>query len=337
MTTKLYKNPTIHTLATDLGLKITTDPVSAIKDHCHRQIKRFLKEFAHCSTLSGLLDLAAQKLGTTFREIHCDDDLTQLTREYADRGEPCAALFHSELTEDVYGVTFKLCRPGKFDLPYISLIDCRGNKVHKVYFTKWHELGHLLILTDQRRLSFKRTHALHELKSPEESMVDVIAGEFAYYAPMVLPYAKGGLTFTTIDSARAALCPEGSYQSALIGLVKVWPTSCVLIEARWAGKQSSHPGQYAVSCALRAAHVLVNDAARESGLRLHRNFRVPESSVIHRVYAESLSEGTANENLDWWTSSDGTRLQDQELRVSAKRIGNTIYALLIPIPSRTTH
>jgi hypothetical protein len=59
--------------------------------------------------------------------------------------------------------------------------------------------------------------------------------------------------------------------------------------------------------------------------------------VIHRVFAESLSEGTANENLDWWTSSDGTRLQDQELRVSAKRIGNTIYALLIPIPSRTTH
>jgi hypothetical protein len=337
MTTKLYKNPTIHTLATDLGLKIATDPVSAIKDHCHRQIKRFLKEFAHCSSLVGLLDLAAQKLGTTFREIHSDQDLAQLTKEYAGRGETCAALFHSELTEDVYGVTFKLSRPGKFDLPYISLIDCRGSKVHKAYFTKWHELGHLLILTDQRRLSFKRTHALHELKSPEESMVDVIAGEFAYYAPMIRPYAKGGLSFKAIDSAREALCPEGSYQSALIGLVKVWPTSCVLVEARWAGKQSAQPGQYAASCALRAAHVLVNDAARERGLQLHRNFRVPESSVIYRVFAESLSEGTADENLNWWTSSDGARLQDQELKVSAKRIGNTIYALMIPIPSRTVH
>jgi hypothetical protein len=83
--------------------------------------------------------------------------------------------------------------------------------------------------------------------------------------------------------------------------------------------------------------VLVNDAAREEGLQLHRNFRVPESSVIHRVFTESLSEGTANENLNWWKSSDGIRLQDQELSVSAKRVGNTIYALLIPLLSRTVH
>ena len=330
MTTKLQKNPTIYTLATDLGLKITTDPVSAIKDHCHRQIKRFIKEFSHCTTLSGLLDLAAQKLGTTFREVHSDDDLVQLTKEYADRGETCAALFNSELTDDVHGVTFRLCRPGKFDLPYISVIDCRGSKAQRVYFTKWHELGHLLILTDQRRLSFKRTHALHEFKSPEESMVDVIAGEFAYYAPMVLPYAKGGLNFEALDNARAALCPEGSYQSGLIGLVKVWPVPCLLVEASWAGKKSSKPGRYVASFALRAVHVLVNDAARELGLQLHKNFRVPERSVIHQVFAESLSGGTANENLGWWESSDGTRLEKQELMVSAKRIGSTIYALLIP-------
>jgi len=330
MTTKLQNNPTIHTLATDLGLRITTDPVSAIKDHCHRQIKRFLKEFSHCTSLGGLLELAAQRLGTTFREIHSDEDLVQLTKEYVDRGEPCAALFRSELTDEVYGVTFKLIRPGKFDLPYISLIDCRGGKVHKTYFTKWHELGHLLILTDQRRLSFKRTHALHELKSPEESMVDVIAGEFAYYAPMVLPYAKGGLTFEVIDSARVALCPEGSYQSALIGLVRVWPVPCLLVEARWAGKKTSVPGDYFSSFALRAVHVLVNNAAREFGLQLHKNLRVPERSVIHQLFAESLPEGAANENLDWWESSDGTRLEKHNLRVSAKRIGYTVYALLIP-------
>jgi hypothetical protein len=331
MTTKLHKNPTIYTLATDLGLKIGTDPVSAIKDHCHRQIKRFLKEFSHCTTLSGLLELAAQRLGTTFREIYSDDDLAQLTKEYADRGESCAALFHRELTDEVYGVTFKLIRPGKFDLPYISLIDCRGSKAHRAYFTKWHELGHLLILTDQRRLSFKRTHALHEPKSPEESMVDVIAGEFAYYAPMVLPYAKGGLTFEAIDNAHAALCPQGSYQSAMIGLVKIWPIPCLLVEAKWAGKKSSEPGQYFSSCALRAVHVLVNDAARELGLQLHKNFRVPERSVIHQVFAESLSEETtAAEDLAWWESRDGTHLERQPLTVSAKSVGKKIYALLIP-------
>lgn len=330
MPTKLHKNPTIYTLATDLGLKVTTDPVAAIKDHCHRQIRRFLKEFSHCTTLNGLLDIAAQKLGTTFREIHSDADLVQLTKEYADRGEPCAALFRGELTHDVYGVTFKLLRPGKFDLPYISLIDCRGSKKQRCYFTKWHELGHLLILTDQRRLSFKRTHALHELKSPEESMVDVIAGEFAYYAPMVLPYAKGSLSFETIDAARTALCPEGSYHSALIGLVRVWPTPCVLVEAKWAGKRASSPADYFSSFALRAVSVLVNDAARHQGIQLHKNFRVPERSVIHTVFAQSLAEGAGVEDLSWWESSDGTRLEKCEIRVSAKKIGDTIHALLIP-------
>lgn len=331
MPTKLHKNPTIYTLATDLGLKITTDPVAAIKDLCHRQIKRFLKDFPHCTTLSGLLDLAAQKLGTTFREIHTDADLIQLTKEYADRGESCAALFKSELTDDVYGVTFKLLRPGKFDLPYISLIDCRGSKKQRCYFTKWHELGHLLLLTDQRRLAFKRTHALHEPKSPEESMVDVIAGEFAYYAPMVLPYARGNLTFEAIDAARAALCPEGSYHSALIGLVRVWPTPCVLVEARWAGKKGAAPATDLTSFALRAVSVLVNDLAREQEIQLHKNFRVPERSVIHTVFTQSLAESTAIEDLCWWESSDGTRLGKRKIRVFAKRIGDTIHALLIPL------
>lgn len=331
MSTKLLNNPTIHTLALDLDLKITSDPVSAIKEHCHRQIKNFLKDFPHCVTLNDLLGVAAQRLGTVFHEIHSDADLAQLVKIYAARNEPVAALFAGELDDAVYGITFKLLNPGKFDLPYISLIDCRGNKKHKYYFTKWHELGHLLILTDQRRLSFKRTHALHELKSPEETMVDVIAGEFAYYPPMVLPYTKGALTFQAIEAARKALCPEGSYHSALIGLVRVWPTPCILVEAKWAGKKATTSGLYFSSFALRAVGSLVNNAARARGMQLHKNFRVPQRSVIHKVFEEALSEGEALEDLSWWESSDGTRLNTLSLRVSAQRVGDTVYALLIPV------
>ena len=82
--------------------------------------------------------------------------------------------------------------------------------------------------------------------------------------------------------------------------------------------------------ALRAVSVLVNDSARQQGIQLHKNFRVPERSVIHSVFSESLSEGTGVEDLCWWESSDGTRLEKREIRVSAKRIGDTIHALLIP-------
>jgi hypothetical protein len=324
MAVKLQNNPTIRTLARDLGARISTDPVTAIKGHCHRQIKQFLKEFGDCTTLTGLLALAAQRLGTTFREVHSDTDLQNLIQEFAARREPCSAFFEPELTHDVFGITFKLLNAGKFDLPYISIIDCRGSKNHRAYFTKWHELGHLLILTDQRRFAFKRTHALHELKSPEESMVDVIAGEFAYFEPMVRPFVKGKLTFEAIDHARQALCPEGSYLSALFGLVMVWSVPCLLVEAKWAGKRSGE------DYALRAVHVAANDEARAADLQLHRNFRVPKCSIIHRVFDGVVPDGTADENLAWWESSDGTQLPHQQLRVSTKKIGDTVYAMLIP-------
>jgi hypothetical protein len=325
MAVKLQNNPTIRTLAHDLGVRISTDPVTAIKGHCHQQVKQFLKEFKDCTTLTGLLALAAQKLGTTFRDVHSDADLRALVKEFAARKEPCAAFFEPELTHDVYGITFKLLNAGKFDLPYISVIDCRGSKIHRAYFTKWHELGHLLILTDQRRFAFKRTHALHEIKSPEESMVDVIAGEFAYYEPMVRPYVKGDLTFEAIDTARQALCPEGSYLSALFGLVKVWPVPCLLVEAKWATRRSGEES------ALRAVHVVINDLARAGGLQLHKHFRVPKRSVIHQAFDGSIHDGTAVEDLDWWQSSDGTQLQEQRIQVSTKRIGDTVYALMIPV------
>ena len=327
MTVKLQNNPTIRTLAHDLGARISTDPVTAIKGHCHRQIKQYLKEFGICTTLTGLLALAAQKLGTTFREIHSDTDLRNLIHEFAARREPCAAFFEPELTHDVFGITFRLVNAGKFDLPYVSIIDCRGSKAHRAYFTKWHELGHLLILTDQRRFAFKRTHALHEFKSPEESIVDVIAGEFAYYEPMIRPFVKGPLTFEAIDVARQSLCPDGSYASALFGLVKIWPVACVLVEAKWAPKRSGDDH------ALRAVHVAVNDEARSADLRLHKNFRVPKRSLIHRVFDGAVSDSAADENLNWWESSDGTKLPDQRVRVLTKRIGDTVYALLIPVHS----
>jgi hypothetical protein len=102
------------------------------------------------------------------------------------------------------------------------------------------------------------------------------------------------------------------------------------LDAKWAGKKASSPEDYFSSFALRAVNVLVNDAARHQGIQLHKNFRVPERSVIHTVFAQSLAEGASVEDLDWWESSDGTRLEKCEIRVFAKKIGDTIHALLIP-------
>jgi len=49
------------------------------------------------------------------------------------------------------------------------------------------------------------------------------------------------------------------------------------------------------------------------------------------VFSGTVQDGTAIEDLAWWESSDGTLLPGQRLQVSAKKIGDTVYALMIPV------
>ena len=337
MGTKLNNSAVIHVLAGDLGLGQTANPVEVIVDYCKSRVKRFLDDFRGLGKPSELLCLVANKLGTRFIIIDSDADLHRIVKEYAGRGEVLFAKLEEELADDVFGITLKLLHPGRFDLPFVSIIDCRGSKARKVYFTKWHELGHLLILTDQRRFQFKRTHSLHEPKSPEESLVDILAGEFAYYGPMVKPLAVGEISFEAIEAVRQELCPEGSFTSGIIGVAKAWPHACISIEASMASKKGDgDPNQPAFEFlpppvqALRAVHVTLNELARKRGIQFYPNFRVPSASVISRVFREQLSGGEATENLNWWRASDGTQLANLRLVVRAKRVGQSVYALLIP-------
>lgn len=338
---KLNESTSIHVLASDLGIRLTSNPVGDIVALCHRKVEKFLVDLQNCSKPSELLSLVANKLGTIFIEIRSDADLQELVREYVDRGELAFATLPDELTPDVFGITLKLVNPGRFDLPYVSIIDCRGTKASRVYFTKWHELGHLLILTDQRRFAFKRTHTLHENKSPEESLVDVLAGEFAYYAPMVRPLATGEISFEAIEAIRDELCPEGSLASAMIGITKAWPEPCVLIEAALGHKKAQSDSSQGIlgfvtapAPTLRAVNVMPNEPARRQGLQVFRNFRVPRASIISKVFAGNSSQGEARENLNWWKASDGTQLTDVPVLVRARRVRQSVHALIVPLGGR---
>jgi hypothetical protein len=275
MATKLNSSTTVHVLAADLGLKPSSTPVQDIVSFCQRKVKQFLGDFKDCTKPSQLLSLAANKLGTTLIEVHSNADMQWVVKEYVERGELASATLAEELTDDVFGLTLKLVHAGRFDLPYVSIIDCRGSKARRAYFTKWHELGHLLILTDQRRLTFRRTHSLHESKSPEESLVDVLAGEFAYYAPMVRPLAKGQISFAAIQAIRDELCPDGSFTSAMIGVAKAWPRPCILVEARLGWKKGDgDPSQGTLGfteapvAELRAVNVAINEPARKLQVKI---------------------------------------------------------------------
>jgi hypothetical protein len=334
----LKRSYKIHALASDLGIRTSGDPIRDIVRFCERRIQRFLRDFPDCLTLSQLLDVSASKLGTKFEEIQSDDQLEEVRGRYLRQGEKAFASLHEELSSNVLGVTFKRLSRKAWELPYVSIIDCRGEKGLRSYYTKWHELGHLLILTDQMRLAFRRTHFGLDEKDPEEALVDVIAGAFGFFPEIVRKFATGKISFDQIEAIRTELCPEASQQSSLIGIAKAWPTPCILLQAQLGLKRGESRGLAQGTLGfhelpkevLRACQVTPNDAARNVNLVIFPNMRVPERSIIYKVFAGELAQAEAAEDLSWWESSDGSCLPSAKVLVQARSAWGAVRALITP-------
>jgi hypothetical protein len=193
------------------------------------------------------------------------------------------------------------------------------------YFTKWHELGHLLILTDQLRLEFRRTHLHLDDRDPEERLVDVLAGEFGFFSDLVMPHAKGIISFGKIESIRNLLCPDASQQATVIGIARAWPTPCILIRAEEALRKHEQRNSIQTTFgfteppqpALRAIKSSPNEAAKNAGMMIYPNMRIPDDSVIAEIFNKRTGECAEIEDLASWTSSDGTTLGSCRVRVEA--------------------
>lgn len=336
--TALKRNFKIHSLASDLGLRPSGDPIRDIVRFCDKRVRRFLRDFPDCVTLAQLLDVTASKLGTKFEEIHSDEQLQNVRARYLQQNERAFANLQDELSSQVFGITFKRLNRKAWEVPYVSVIDCRAEKKYRSYYTKWHELGHLLILTDQMRLAFRRTHFGLDYKDPEEALVDLIAGAFGFFPELVRPLTKGTASFEKIEAIRLKLCSEASQQSSIIGIAKAWPTPCILLHAQLALKRGERKD--AAQCTfgfqepprevLRATEVSANEAAREANFFIFPNMRVPDRSLIHRVFKGDARDGQALEDLSWWESSDGDRLPSCKVLVQARRSWHAVQALVTP-------
>jgi hypothetical protein len=337
MSPNLKSNFQIARLAADLRLRHDGDPVAAILTFCHKRVHDFLKEF-RCTTLSELMTAAAARLDTLFIEIHDDDDLERVRREFVAQGEMAFATLADQLSPEVYAITFRRTKPRGDARLFASVIDCRGGKAWRGYFSKWHELAHLLTLTQQARLKFCRTHAEPETKDPEEALMDVIAGEVAFLPELVRPFALGDISFEKIDEIRNRLCPEASQKMSVIGLAGAWPKPCILIEARLALRarerrarsQATFDFRDAPLPVLRAVHAKSNAPAEKAGLFVPQNMRIPERSVISRVLADGLTSLEADEDLGWWESSSGRGLEPRPVIVKARRRWDSAEALILP-------
>ena len=150
-------------------------------------------------------------------------------------------------------------------------------------------------MTDQTRMEFRRTHQVGQEKSAEEKLVDIVAGELSFFPEFVEPYIQGEITFAKIEQIRILVCPDASLTSSAINISKIWNSPCIWIEARLQAKKGAGVGALP---ALRAVKVAENAAARERGLRMIVNFRVPENwIVLHGLRSDNRFGGVREPEL----------------------------------------
>lgn len=344
---KLNDSIIIHKIARELGLKRYKDCQSAIREFCTQKIENIKDQFGSINNLSTLLDVVSSFLGICFEEVHDDNDIEIISNKYLAQGEYKFADLSRELDASTDAVMFSLTKIKKWK--YAAVIDCRGIKIFRAYFSKWHEVAHILTRSPQTFL-FHRAPKFK--RDPEEMLVDRIAGDLAFYTPLFLPEllvrtkTTNRLTFDIIEELREIVCPGASRAATIRGAISRAPFPQLMVIADYGLKKSEEEDLFSKQGVLfkegndqyyrklRAVEVIVNKPALKIGLWVHKNMEVPQESVIRTAYEEfSPDEIYHNrENLNWWKHSRGGQLNDLSIDIEAKLIGDRVYAFINMCP-----
>lgn len=341
--TKLNDEPEIRQMARGLGLGRRRNIEQAIREFCIERVEKFIKLLGSAKDLGSLLEIISSGLGIRFEEVEDDCELQEIVKKYISQGELCFADLPRQLDDRTDAVLYRLNKIKEWK--YIAVIDCREYKKLKSYFSKWHEVAHVLTMSPQESFQFRRTPAIK--KEPKEQMVDRVAGDLAFYSPLFLPELlarvkiDGRLSFDSIDDLRRKICPEASREATIRAAVYRCPLPQLLVIARYGLKKQDERLMTSdqeelfpyspdlSSLKLRAVDIAVNTVARESGLWIYRNMEVPPESIITEVYDMVTSNESffKEEDLSLWKHSRG-QLKEMPIQVEARKIGQRVFALI---------
>jgi hypothetical protein len=207
-------------LATELGLGRGTNAVDAILRHCRTRIDRWVAESPGITSIGQLEAVVTQRLQMVFEEIRSDADFDRIKEQYARaKKDPVFATMQFRF-DDAENPTFGALvrRNVGNDAPdrFVAVIDCRGNKLARRFFTRWHEIAHRLTTHADQGATEPAYRSEHD---PLERLMDEIAGHVGFYGPFFDPMfraAQGSntlLTFETVEAVRMGP-QEGSQETA---------------------------------------------------------------------------------------------------------------------------
>jgi hypothetical protein len=342
--TRWDQAPEIFSLADELGVGGAA-PVTNILDYCHRRIEAWVAEAGGVPNIDALESLVTKKLQMVFEEIRIDVDWERLKEIYA-RGkkEIVFAAMRTKFDDDhnlTYGALVQRRNAGPADLDrFVAVIDCRGNKLARRFFTRWHEIAHRLTThADMPEPVYRSEH------DPIERMMDEIAGHVGFYDPLFRPVYQQAtegvphLKFATVETIIGSAFPAASFQATLFACTRRLPTPVVYLEATLAHKKEVKRKLAMPSLfddepplgELRAVKVIPNKAAQQDGFTIPTNMRVPVESVIHSLFhADPMTDGNGEECLSHW-ESQGRSLGRRAVIVEARKVPDRVIAIVQPV------
>lgn len=343
----LKNSPIAIKIAKNLGIERLPNAEMAIRNHCLKRVMRIVNAFGKIKDLNQLLEVVRSHLKMKFEEVHDEEDLKRIARNYLEKKELIFSQLSKELDEETDGLLVRLKHAKEWEPKYIAVINCQGNKIFRAYFTKWHEVAHILTTPPtQITFQFRRTPSFK--KGEEEQIVDRIAGDLAFYEEIFFPalaqeiVQDGRLTFSAVENLRRTICDGASRESTLRGSIRQVPVPQLLVIAGLGYKKDeerllnsgqldlSSDRQQKIKPKLRALEVSGTPKAKDIDFRIHRNMRVPEKSIIYKIFEnpELFEETTTEyENLSWWEYTGG-RLKKTEIIVEARKSGDYVFALI---------
>jgi hypothetical protein len=340
----------ISDLAADLGLAGAANPVEAILRHCRSRIDRWVAEARGVTTIGQLEALVIQRLQMVFEEIRSDADFDRLKEQYAKAKKDLVfaslGLDFNKPDNPLYGMLIK--RKNAADDAsdrFVAVIDCRGAKLARRFFTKWHEIGHRMTThTDHG----EQGPACRSEQNPIEKMMDEIAGHMGFYGPFFEPVfraahaGKALLTFETVKAVQDGGFPEASFQATLNACARNLKSPVIYLEAALGHKKAvkeeiedDSPRLFSFEESppeLRAERAVANEAAQTEKFVIPQNMRVPATSVIRSLFeADGERNAASREDLGDWSDSKGKRLEGRSVAVEARKVADRVIAIVQPV------
>ena len=338
--TELMRHPKLRQIARDLELPASDDALRDLREHAVERVRDMVEGWT-LDTVEELRLRVADQLSVKLVFITSDDDVYQLAAEFPQyklRHLSLRRLLEKEfITGDTEGLLLDNPSPVKGSRRYLAIIDARGARAPRAYFTGWHEVAHLLLCPPRQRVfdGFRRSpNEVQRRKDPLESAVDHIAGLLAFWEPIFKPALIGtagkNLTFAAIEAAAEQVAPGASLYAASLAATRVWDDAAIFLTGEEATKTDGS------GLALRLQTVIPNDLARRLDVNVRRSMRVPMTSALSRAFYETPdTECTASEDQALWEVAGRGNLPKLPWGVQAIRRGNAVYAILKPIVTRT--